>query len=120
MTKTELKQFIKECLQEELAKTKQLTEAPLAAAAIDNLLATKIEEHPDFENACMTGDAAAIMQIVDSIMAEENLYSPGAKTLRNNIFRKTKGKPRIPVSIGADILKYVWNSTLSAYDLNVI
>ena len=119
---SELKQIIKEAFREELNRDAALIEATAALprAVIDQLLASKLYYNKDFETACFTGDGAAIMQIIDDTMEEENLYTAGAKKLRDNIFVKIRGNKRIPVNVGISIFKYVCDSLVAAYGHRVI
>jgi hypothetical protein len=113
MTKSELKQLIRECVKEELGKS-SLTEGRVAKGGIDQLLVTSLQSREDFIEACESGNAEAIMRIVDSVIAENNLRTPGATNVRNTIFYKTRGNKRVPRKVGEDILQYVWNCYLSA------
>ena len=113
MTKSELKQLIRECVKEELGKS-SLVEGRVAPGGIDQLLVTALQSREDFILACESGDAESIMRIVDSVIAEEGLNTTGAKNVRNTIFFKTRGNKRVPRRVGEDILQYVWNCTLSA------
>lgn len=110
MKKSELRSIIREMLREELATGNYLTEG---IAPEDSLLATHICKNPDFETACMTGDATKIMAIIDSEMEAKNLYTAGAKKLRNDVFRMTRGNAKVPTKIGENILFFVWNSQMS-------
>lgn len=113
MKKSELRAMIREMLQEELAKSAHLNEAVATAAPEDSLLATHIAANPEFEEACMNGDGAKIMSIVNFEMEDNEMFTPGAKKLHDDINRMTKGKDRIPVIVGQNILFFVWNSQLA-------
>lgn len=117
MKKSELRSLIREMLQEELTTGNYLTEG---IAPADSLLATHICKNPDFETACIAGDAAKIMAIIDSEMEANNLYTPGSKKLRNDVFRMTRGNERVPAKIGENILFFVWNSQMSGIGQKVI
>jgi peroxiredoxin Q/BCP len=54
------------------------------------------------------------------VMQEKNLLTPGAKKLRNDVFRMTKGDAKIPAKIGENILFFVWNSRMSGTGYAVI
>ena len=111
MKKSELRTIIREMLQEELLSQNYLTEAVVSNP--DLLLATKVCQNPEFEAACMTGDATKIMSIIDYEMEVNNMYTPGAKKLRNDVFVMTRGNARVPKKIGENILFFVWNSQAS-------
>jgi hypothetical protein len=110
MTKGELRKMIQEVLREEFLTGSYLTEA---YAPADSLIATHVCQNPDFETACMTGDAAKILAIFDEEMKKNNLYTAGAKKLRTDVARMTRGMSRVPVKIGENILFFVWNSQAS-------
>ena len=111
MTKTELREMIRECVKEELNKSTCLTEARVAPE--ESLLATHVVKNPSFEAACLTGDASKIMDIVEFEMKSNNLHTKGAQKLHDDIFEKTKGLTKIPGKIGEQILFFVWNSQLA-------
>jgi hypothetical protein len=117
MKKSELRSLIREMLREELTTGNYLTEG---VAPADSLIATHICKNPEFEKACMTGDAAKIMSIIDSEMEANNLYTPGSKKLRNDVLKMTRGNEKIPVRIGENILFFVWNSQMSGIGQKVI
>jgi hypothetical protein len=119
ITKLELKNLIREALREELSK-KPLQEAPKSQEVIDQLLASKLYENKDFEQACFAGDAIKIMQIIDRTMEEYNLYTTGARKLRNKIFYMTRGNAKVSSGTGISIFSYITNSILSAYDEKTI
>jgi hypothetical protein len=79
----------------------------------NRLLATHISANSDFEPACMSGDAEKIMAIVHTEMEKNNLFTAGSKKLRDDIFRMTKGRDKVSVHIGSNIMAFVWNSRLS-------
>ena len=110
MTKSDLRSMIKEVLKEELLTGSYLTEGVTSA---ENLIATYICNNPEFETACLTGNATQIMSIIDAEMEANNMYTPGAKKLRNDVFRMTRGNAKVPAKIGEQILFFVWNSQLS-------
>lgn len=85
----------------------------------DRLLATYISNNKEFETACMTGNAERILYIVNYEMEHNNLYTNGAKKLKNDIFRLTKGQATITSKVGENILFFVWNSRLSGTGLAV-
>lgn len=85
----------------------------------NKLLATHIADNPDFEQACLSGDAEKIMYIVDYEMQHNNLYTKGSQKLKNDIFRLTKGQLKVSKKIGENILFFVWNSRLSGIGLAV-
>jgi hypothetical protein len=118
MTKSELKSLVRELLHEELCRM-SLTEA-VAVAPAEELLATHIVADPEFESACLSGNAFKILEIVDRTMEDKDMYTPGAKKLRNDIARMTKGYPKVPSKIGEQILFFVWNSQLSGTGHKVI
>jgi hypothetical protein len=107
MTKGELRTIIREVLREEFLTGGYLTEA---YAPADSLIATHVCKNSEFEAACMAGDAAKILAIFDSEMEKNNMYTPGAKKLRADVARMTRGQARVPAKIGENILFFVWNS----------
>lgn len=120
MKKSELRALLQEMLREELATGNYLTEGLNEAHAPEqSLLATHVTDCPDFEEACMTGDATRIMAIIDETMQLEGMMTPGAKKLRNDVFNMTKGSARVPRKIGENILFFVWNSRMSGIGLGV-
>ena len=74
----------------------------------DQLLATHISNNPEFEAACLAGDATKVLAIVDHEMEEHNLFTKGAKKLKADIIRMLNAKKHF-----AQILMFVWNSRLS-------
>ena len=74
----------------------------------DRLLATHISNNPEFEAACLAGDAEKIITIVNQEMEERKLYTAGAKKLKADIIRMLNAKKHF-----AQILMFVWNSRLS-------
>ncbi len=110
MTKGELRTMIREVLREEFLTGNYLTEA---VAPADSLIATHVCKNPEFESACMTGDAAKILAIFDSEMEKNNLYTAGTKKLRNDVARMTHGQAKVPAKIGENILFFIWNSQAS-------
>ena len=74
----------------------------------DHLLATHISNNPEFEAACLAGDANKIIEIVNAEMEEHQLYTAGAKKLKADILRMLNAKKHF-----AQILMFVWNSRLS-------
>jgi hypothetical protein len=74
----------------------------------DQLLATHISNNPDFEAACLTGDADKIIQIVNTEMEKNNLHTKGSNKLKSDIIRMLNAKKHF-----AQILMFVWNSRLS-------
>lgn len=117
MKKSELRTLIREMLREELTTGNYLVEG---IAPADSLIATHVCKDPEFEEACMTGNATKIMTIIDNAMEDNNLYTPGAKKLRNDVFRMTRGNDRVPSKIGENILFFVWNSQMSGIGQKVI
>lgn len=121
MKKSELRSLIREMLREELLTCNYLTESlDEAATPADRLLATHVCKHPDFESACLTGDATRILAIVDETMEAKNMYTPGAKKLRNDIARFTMGQAKVPAKIGEHILFFVWHSQASGVGKGVL
>ena len=74
----------------------------------DHLLATHISNNPEFEAACLAGDANKVIEIVNREMEEHNLYTKGANKLKSDIIRMLNTKKHF-----AQILMFVWNSRLS-------
>ena len=76
--------------------------------AEDKLLATHITNNPEFETACTANNKEMIMSIVHHEMEKNNLYTNGAKKLRDDIFRMLNRKKSC-----TEVLFFVWNSRLS-------
>ena len=74
----------------------------------DQLLATHISNNPEFEAACLAGDAKKILAIVSREMEEHNLFTKGSNKLKSDIIRMLQTKKSF-----VDILYFVWNSRLS-------
>ena len=74
----------------------------------DHLLATHISNNPEFEAACLAGDADKIITIVNQEMEEHKLHTNGATKLKADILRMLNTKKHF-----AQILMFVWNSRLS-------
>ena len=110
MTKSELRSIIREMLREELTTGSYLTEG---VAPADSLIATHVCNNPEFEAACMTGNAAKIMAIIDHEMEANNMYTPGSKKFRSDVLRMTRGAAKVPAKIGENILFFAWNSQAS-------
>ena len=79
----------------------------------NHLLATHISNNVEFEAACLSGDGAKILSIVDSEMEKNNLYTKGSNKLKNDILRMLQGKTKVSSYIGNNILMFVWNSRMS-------
>ena len=79
----------------------------------DQLLATHISENPDFEGACMSGDGLMIMDIIESEMKKNDLYTKGSKKLQADIIRMLQGQSRVSTQIGQRVLFFVYNSRLA-------
>lgn len=74
----------------------------------DQLLATHISDNPEFEIACLTGDAEKIIAIINQEMEEHKLYTKGANKLKTDVIRMLNTKKHF-----TQILMFVWNSRLS-------
>jgi hypothetical protein len=74
----------------------------------DQLLATHISNNPEFEAACVAGNAGKIIEIVNHEMEEHNLHTKGSNKLKTDIIRMLNTKKHF-----AQILMFVWNSRLS-------
>ena len=74
----------------------------------DHLLATHISNNPEFEAACLAGDADKIIAIVNHEMEEHDLRTKGSNKLKSDIIRMLNAKKHF-----AQILMFVWNSRLS-------
>lgn len=85
----------------------------------DRLLATHISNNADFEQACVSGNAKRIMEIVNSEMAKNNLHTKGSEKLKADIFRMTRGQQQVSSDVGTRIMYFVWNSRLSGIGLAV-
>ena len=85
----------------------------------DRLLATHVVSNADFEGACLTGNGALIMSIVEAEMQKNNLFTKGSEKLKADIFRLLNGKERVPSCVGQNILMFVWNSRMAGIGLAV-
>ena len=94
--------------------TKNLTEK-----IEDRLLATHISDNPKFESACLSGDGLMIMNIVETEMENNNLYTKGSKKLQADIIRMLKGQTKVSTYTGQNILFFVYNSRLAGVGLAV-
>ena len=94
--------------------TKNLTEK-----IEDRLLATHISDNPKFESACLSGDGLTIMNIVETEMENNNLYTKGSKKLQADIIRMLKGQTKVSTYTGQNILFFVYNSRLAGVGLAV-
>ena len=79
----------------------------------DRLLATHISGNAEFESACLSGDGAKIMEIVEAEMEKNNLFTKGAKKLQADILRLLQGRTLVPKYVGQKVLFFVWNSRMS-------
>ena len=79
----------------------------------DRLLATHISNNVNFEKACMIGDSNLIMEIVNTEMEKNNLHTKGSEKLKTDITNFIRGRSKLPVQVGQNILFFVWNSRLS-------
>lgn len=84
------------------------------------LLATHISNNPNFEAACLSGDGNKIISIVETEMEKQQLYTKGAKKLRDDILKLLNGREKVTSRIGQNILMFVWNSKLSGIGLAVV
>lgn len=85
----------------------------------DRLLATHISENPEFEGACLSGNGAMIMEIIEHEMKKNNLYTKGSKKLQADIIRMLKGQVKVSTYVGQNILFFVYNSRLAGIGLAV-
>ena len=85
----------------------------------DSLLATHITKNPEFNNACYAGDGRLIMSIVDAEMEKHNLYTKGSKKLRADIIRMLQGRTKVSMTVGTNVMRFVYNSRLSGIGLGV-
>ena len=104
MTKSDLRSLIREVLQEELHAHRYITEG----VNLDRILADKLLSNPEFETACLSGDANKIMAIVDEEMEKNNLFTPGAKKVRFEIMRMIQGRTRLSSRVGQEIYAFAW------------
>ncbi len=86
----------------------------------DRLLATHISSNADFEKACLTGDGNKIIEIVETEMQKNNLFTKGSQKLKADILNMLKGKDRVPSWLGQNILMFVWNSRMSGTGYAVV
>ena len=117
MTKSELRSIIREMLVEELVTGNYLL---TESVNVDRLIAKHVCDHPEFESACMTGDATKIMSIIDSEMKKNDLYTPGAQKFRDDVMRMTRGRGKVPAKIGEQILFFAWNAQASALGFKAV
>lgn len=85
----------------------------------DRLLATHISDNADFEAACLSGNGAQIMSIIESEMKKNNLFTKGSEKLKTDVLRMLQGREKVPTSVGQNILYFVWNSRMSGIGLAV-
>ena len=85
----------------------------------DRLLATHISNNPNFAQACESGNGAMIMEIIETEMEKNNLYTKGSKKLQADIVRMLKGQSRVSKYVGQHILLFVYNSRLAGIGLAV-
>ena len=85
----------------------------------NSLLATHITENPEFNNACFAGNGQLIMSIVDNEMEKNDLHTKGAEKLRADIIRMLQGRTKVPMTVGTNIMRFVYNSRLSGIGLGV-
>jgi hypothetical protein len=52
-------------------------------------------------------------------MEVNNMYTPGAKKFRNDVFYMTRGNARVPKKIGENILFFAWNCQMSGIGYGV-
>jgi hypothetical protein len=113
MTKSELREMIRECIQEELANSdKALTEA--RAVPDEKLLAYHLMTHPDFQSVCETGDIHAIIDFVDETIAASGLNTKGSQDLRTKILSKARGGDYVS---GVAVMQLITNSYLGGKDM---
>jgi hypothetical protein len=88
--------------------------------AEQHLLATHISNNPEFEIACMNGDCKSIMSIVETEMKTHDLFTKGSNKLKDDIYRLTRGQPKVSSSVGTRIMYFVWNSRMAGTGFGVI
>lgn len=86
----------------------------------NQLLATHITNNPKFTDACLSGDGLMIMDIVESEMKKNNLFTKGSKKLQSDILRMLQGKSRVSAKVGENVLFFVYNSRLAGIGMAVI
>jgi hypothetical protein len=79
----------------------------------DRLLATHVTNNPNFEAACLSGNGILIMDIVQSEMEKNKLFTKGSKKLQSDIIRMLRGESKVSPAVGQNILMFVWNSRMS-------
>ena len=92
----------------------------LSAKIEDRLLATHIADNPEFEGACLSGNAFQIKAIIEAEMEKNHLYTKGSKKLQADILRMLQGRDKVSTYVGQNVLMFVWNSRLSGIGLAVI
>lgn len=85
----------------------------------NELLATHVTDNPNFTDACLSGNGAQIMAIIEAEMEKNNLYTKGSKKLQADIMRMLGGKERVSTSVGQRVLFFVYNSRLKGIGLGV-
>ena len=85
----------------------------------DRLLATHISDNPEFEGACLTGNGAMIMEIIEHEMEKNHLYTKGSKKLQSDIIKMLKGQSQVSTYVGQNILFFVYNSRLAGIGLGL-
>lgn len=86
----------------------------------NRLLATHIAQNPDFESACYSGNSIKILEIIDTEMERNNLFTKGSQKLKADIVKMLQGRPKVSRYTGENILMFVWNSRLSGTGYAVI
>lgn len=87
----------------------------IAAKIEDRLIATHVSNNENFEEACMNNNYKLILQIFDEEMEANNLFTKGAKKLRDEIqVMVYKHKS------GIEIMYRVWNARLAGTGYAVI
>ena len=83
------------------------------------LLATHVATNESFTTACFAGDGKKIMEIVETEMEKNKLFTPGSKKLQEDIRVMLQGKERVPAGVGKRVLEFVWNSYAKGIGLGV-
>jgi hypothetical protein len=85
----------------------------------NRLLATHISNNEDFTSACEAGNSALIMEIIETEMKKNKLFTKGSEKLKADIIRMLQGREKVSPAVGQNILMFVWNSRAKGVGLGV-
>jgi hypothetical protein len=101
----EVKESIEDPDAEELVEGREVPD--------EGLLAAQLISHPDFQSVCATNDVNAVLGLIDQVIKESGLDTPGSATLRVRVANKAKGD----YVSGVDVMQLVYNSYLKGKDM---